>query len=62
MSEKSMLFREACFKADCERDKGLVTPDNVCRYDNLQYGKDFDDQILGCISLCIGKTKATSYC
>lgn len=57
MSEKSMLFREDCFKADCERDKGLVTPDNVCRYDDLQYGKDFDDQILDVYRCVSGKQK-----
>ncbi len=38
MSERSDRLRAEFKKEDDERDAGLVTPDNVVRYDDIQYG------------------------
>ena len=37
---KAEIFREMCLKADTERDKGLTTPEDVVRFDDIAYGKD----------------------
>ncbi|MGN0298082.1 MAG: alpha/beta hydrolase [Lachnospiraceae bacterium] len=40
MSIASMIFRRAAGRGDKKRDKGLTTPYDVVRFDNILYGKD----------------------
>lgn len=40
MSKFSEVYCRMCEKGDAARDKGLVTPDDVVRYDNISYGED----------------------
>jgi acetyl esterase/lipase len=40
ISGKTRIFREMCLKADTERNRGLVTPDDVVRFDDIPYGAD----------------------
>lgn len=40
MSKTSDWVRETFGKTDTERDKGLTTPDDIVRYDNIIYGDD----------------------
>ena len=40
MSERSRIIRELFAKADAERDRGLTTPPEVERFDNIAYGSD----------------------
>ena len=42
----SDFIRKEFAKADDERDKGLTTPEGVCRYDDICYGTDRNNQIL----------------
>ena len=35
-----MEFRRQCIKSDTERDRGLVTPPDIVRADDLCYGPD----------------------
>lgn len=42
----SWIFRRNCTKADTKRDAGLTTPENIERFDNIQYGKDAKWQIM----------------
>ena len=46
MSLVSMYIRYDFAKGDRKRDAGLKTPDDVIRYDDIQYGKDRKWQIL----------------
>lgn len=46
VNERSRIFREMCLKADTERDKGLTTPENIARFDDIPYGADEKWQIL----------------
>jgi len=46
VNERSRIFREMCFKADTERDKGLTTPEDIDRFDDIPYGSDEKWQIL----------------
>lgn len=46
MSLNSMIFCHMCKKADTARDKGLTTPDNVARFNDIVYGKDNKWQVL----------------
>ncbi|SEL29363.1 alpha/beta hydrolase [Ruminococcus albus] len=46
VNERSRIFREMCLKADTERDKGLTTPENIARFDDIPYGTDEKWQIL----------------
>ena len=40
MSVSAIIFTLACKKGDIERDSGLTTPENIERFDNIQYGKN----------------------
>lgn len=40
MSKKSKLIRVTWKASDAKRDAGLTTPEDIRRFDNLQYGKD----------------------
>ncbi|MCR4789877.1 MAG: alpha/beta hydrolase [Treponemataceae bacterium] len=40
MSLSAYIFNQVCRKGDKVRDQGLSTPDDVLRFDNLQYGSD----------------------
>ena len=40
MSLNSFIFRKMCTKSDTERDRGLTTPDEIERFDDIQYGED----------------------
>ena len=40
MSLTAVLFRYMATKGDAKRDKGLTTPDDIIRFDNLIYGDD----------------------
>jgi len=40
MSVSAIIFTLACKKGDQERDSGLSTPDDIQRFDNIQYGKN----------------------
>ncbi|WP_295152793.1 alpha/beta hydrolase [uncultured Ruminococcus sp.] len=44
--ERARLFREMCLKADTERDKGLTTPEDIERFDDIPYDGDEKWQIL----------------
>ena len=46
VNERSRIFREMCLKADTERDKGLTTPEDIKRFDDIPYGADEKWQIL----------------
>ncbi len=46
MSLTSLIVRYNFGKGDRKRDAGLTTPDDVVRFDNIQYGKDRKWQIL----------------
>ena len=46
MSLTSMYLRYKYGKGDRQRDAGLSTPDDVVRYDDIQYGKDPKWQVL----------------
>ncbi|WP_287992869.1 hypothetical protein [Ruminococcus sp.] len=46
VNERSRIFREMCLKADTERDKGLTTPDDIERFDDILYESDEKWQIL----------------
>ena len=40
MSLNSFIFRNMCLMADSKRDKGLKTPPDIDRFDNIIYGTD----------------------
>lgn len=40
MSITSIMVRAAFKRSDDKRDKGLTTPDDILRFDNIQYGPD----------------------
>lgn len=40
MSKVSRQFVAECTKGDAERDAGLVTPDDIVRYDDISYGEE----------------------
>ena len=40
ISSRTRIFREMCLKADTERDKGLTTPEDIVRFDDITYGED----------------------
>ncbi|MCQ2496543.1 MAG: alpha/beta hydrolase [Lachnospiraceae bacterium] len=46
ISEAGRTFIENCIKADTERDKGLTTPDDIERFDDILYGEDSKWQIM----------------
>lgn len=46
MSKTSVRIRDAFKKSDDERDAGLITPDNIRRYDDIVYGTYTDWQVL----------------
>lgn len=46
MSYKSWLFKYNCKRSDAKRDKGLATPSNVVRDDDILYGTDTKWHIL----------------
>lgn len=46
MSLVSMYIRYDFAKGDRKRDAGLKTPEDVIRYDDIEYGKDRKWQIL----------------
>lgn len=46
ISLNNYIFVRNCTKSDKKRDKGLTTPDDIERIDNIQYGRDAKWQIM----------------
>ena len=40
MGESYLEVRESIGRIDDERDRGLTTPEDICRYDDIRYGED----------------------
>ena len=46
MGQWAQMLRSSFAKGDAERDRGLTTPDNIIRYDDIRYGSSADIQKL----------------
>lgn len=46
LSLSSLIFVRNCKKADTKRDAGLTTPEDIERFDNIQYGDNATSQIM----------------
>lgn len=46
MSQTSEMVRAMFGQSDDERDRGLLTPDGISRWDNIAYGPDYSWQLL----------------